>query len=380
MRPYLILVMLLAATLNACMVVNESPIQTACELSAGTTDHLARNTLDSLIDKAVEGGLVGGTALLISESKGNYYRAFGLADIPEQSDTRLCQKYRVASLTKVFTAVATLKLIEEGFISLNTLVGDYLSPDQVSGIQGINEITVEQLLNHTSGIPNYDDDERFAPMILNNPGSHITLEEKLNLVRSRPGRVPEWVVRKFGQIYSNTNYLILQLIIEKASGQGYEQYVRAHIIEPLELTNTSFGSEQAFSDGLATGYVDFYGNGVMRNVNDWDAHRFDAEGDLITTATDLAIFYEALLSGRLVSMSMLAEMKKKRLGLLREEFELESALGHDGIAIGYSAEMWYMESSGLMVILLSNQGRLISESWSVLRYENLLRDLIHYGK
>ena len=202
----------------------------------------------------------------------------------------------------------------------------------------------------------------------------------MNLVRNSGGRVPKWVIKKFGQIYSNTNYLILQLIIEKASGMGYEAFVRSHIIEPLNLIGTSFGAEDAYPSGLATGYVDFYGKGVMRNVNEWDAHRFDAEGDLISTAGDMQQFYQKLHSGELIPDVLLQQMKEKRLGLLQEEFELENAIGHDGIGIGYSAEMWYLPRSGLMVVLLSNQGRLLSENRSVLKYENLLRQVIEVAR
>ncbi len=372
---------LLLTSVMACKVASESPLESiACFPEPEfLINHNAREALDSVIDKAVREGLVGGTALIISEWNGQYQRAFGAADISTAKISNTCQKYRVASITKMFTAVATLLLVEEGTISLETKVGLYLDTPLISGISGIDQVTIEQLLNHTSGIPNYDNDPRFAPLILNKPGRHISLEKKLSLVSGKD-RLPDWVIRKLGQIYSNTNYLILQLIIEKATGKSYEQFVKENVILPLELADTSFGSENPYPEGLATGYVDFYGNGVMRDVNEWDAYRFDAEGDLISTAQDLAIFYESLLTGRLLSDSLLNKMKYKRLGLLQQEFELENALGHDGIAIGFSAEMWYLRRSRLMIILLANQGRLVGENQSVLRYENLLRELITLSK
>lgn len=369
----------LSCLLSACLVMEESPAQlTECSESIAT--HEASAVLDVVVQEAITDGLTGVALSVISESKGAYLKGFGMADLKSGEAMQACHKFRVASLTKVMTATATLILVNNGAISLETVVGEYLDDSQVSGIQGIDEITVAQLLNHTSGIPNYDDDTRFAPMILNNPGSHITLEQKLNLVRNSGGRVPRWVIKKFGQIYSNTNYLLLQLIIEKATGMAYERYVRQKIIEPLNLLNTSFGSENAFPEGLSTGYVDFYGNGVMRNVHEWDAHRFDGEGDLISTAGDMQRFFQHLLSGQLIPAALVQQMKEQRLGLLQEEFELENAIGHDGIGIGYSAEMWYLPRSGLMVVVLSNQGRLVNENWSVLKYENLIRRVIEVGR
>lgn len=363
-----------------CLVMEEGPVwQLSCSENFVNT-HLASAALDSVARQAIDEGLTGVSLAVVSANKGTYLKSFGSADLSTGEAMQVCHKFRVASLTKVMTATATLMLVDKGAITLNTVAGEYLDASQVSGIQGINEITVEQLLNHTSGIPNYDDDIRFAPMILGDPGSPVTLEQKLNLVRNSGGRVPKWVIKKFGQIYSNTNYLILQLIIEKAAGMPYEQLVREQVIEPLNLSNTSFGSEEAFPAGLSTGYVDFYGNDVMRNVHEWDAHRFDAEGDLISTAADMQKFFRQLLAGSLIPDPLLQEMKDKRLGLLQEEFELENAMGHDGIGIGYSAEMWYLPGSGLMVVMLSNQGRLINENWSVLRYENLLRRVVEVGR
>lgn len=375
-----LLSLILLGLYTACRVMPEGPLPGTCSTeSAVQVDHEAKEELDSLIEAAVADGLVGGTVYLHSAG-GTYARAFGLADLQSDQATQLCQQYRIASLTKVFTATLVMQLAESGQLSLEAKVTDYLAEAQVSGITEIDQISIAQLLNHTSGIPNYDDDVRFAPLILNKPGRAISLEEKLQLVRSKGGRVPKWVIKRFGQIYSNTNYLLLQLVIEKVTDQAYDQVLREQILEPLALHNTVTSRVTPFPAHLARGYVDFYGNDQLRDVWEWDAHRFDAEGSVVSTAADLYIFYDALLSGRLLSAGSLDRMKQERLGLLQEEFELENALGHDGIAIGYSAEMWHLPRSGLTLVFLSNQGRLINENWSVLRYENLLRRLIEVAR
>lgn len=366
---------------SACRVMHEGVNPAfGCANEPFIDNHPASTQMDSVIEAAVNDGLVGGTIWVHSATKGSYSRGFGFANLQTQQVTDRCQQFRVASLTKMFTATLILMLIEEGQITLDTKVGEFLDESQVSGIQDINLITIEELLNHTSGIPNYDDDVRFAPMLLNDPGRLISLEQKLNLVRNKGGRVPKWVIKKFGQIYSNTNYLLLHLIIEKATGQDYDTVLAERILQPLKLYSTVTSRENPFPSRLANAYVDFYGDGKMREVREWDAYRFDGEGSIISTVNDLHTFFDALLSGQLISLPMLEQMKDKRLGLLQEAFELENAMGHDGIAIGYSAEMWYLPRSQLMVILLSNQGRLVNENWSVLKYENLLRRVIEVAR
>ena len=381
-RKPLLLIGMALLLFTGCLVKVEIPEPiTDCDSNpVYENSHVNSDELNAVMEKAVGAGLTGAVALIKSAEKGTFMHAVGAADLENGAPMQACQQFRVASLTKIFTATATLLLVEEGVISLDNTIAELLDIEQYSGIQGSEVITLAQLLNHTSGVPNYDDDIRFAPMVLNAPGAPIKLEDKLALVRSSGGRVPDWVIRKFGQIYSNTNYLLLQLIIEKHSGLPYEAFIRKEIIEPLGLSSTLFGTEEAYPQGLATGYVDFYGNGKMRNVNSWDAHRFQAEGDLISTANDLMKFFEGLLKGSLLKKATLELMKTQRLGLLQEEFFLENAMGHDGIAIGYSAELWYLPRSELMVVLLSNQGRLVFENESVLQFENLLRDLIGLGK
>ncbi len=366
----------------SCQIKEDNPIlaETCTSQVSLENTHLAGSRIDSLIDKRIEEGLVGVAVSVRSRAKGNYWRAAGEVNLESNLPLELCNKFRVASLTKVFTATLTMMLIAEEELSLSTKVGTYLDESQVSGIEDIDEITVEELLNHTSGIPNYDDDLKFAPMILNNPGGHITLEQKLNLVRQSGGRAPKWVIKKFGQVYSNTNYLLLQLIIEKATGKPYDEVLIERIIKPFDLVDTSIGSMVAYPNGLAIGYVDFYGNGQMRNVNEWDAHRFDAEGDLISNVTDIDRFFQMLLDGLILKPSLVQLMKERRLGLLQEEFELENAVGHDGIAIGYSTEMWYLPKSELTIVMLSNQGRLVNENESVLNFENLLREIIEVAR
>ena len=335
--------------------------------------------LQELLNKATNSGLAG-VSLVLQDSKGAYfYGNAGKADLHSNIDINKCQQFRVASLTKVFTAVGIMMMVEQEKLSLDTPIDQILLPEVLRDIKRANEATVRNLLNHTSGIANYDDNPNFALQILNEPGKRISLMEKLDLIRGQ-GAVPAEVVERYGSIYSNTNYLLLELILEKISEQEYEDVVRLKILGPLQLDHTVFSTEKPYPANLARGYIDFYDKGVLRDVSEWDAQRFNGEGSIISTSLDIFIFFKSLLEGQLLENKTLAAMEADALGLLKEVYQDELLIGHDGQAIGYSAEMWFLKERELLVVLLANQGRITDDQSSIQSYEKLLTDIIDLAK
>ncbi len=337
-------------------------------------DHPKTIKLNSLVEKTIEQGLVG-LSLVVQSPSGYYEKHSGYANLEHLIPMGHCHTMRVASLTKTVLATGIMLLVESGQLKLEGKMNTYLSKAVLDKIPGADSVTIRELLNHTSGIPNYDDDSRYAALILNKPGSHISLEKKLDLVRD-DNRIPKWVIEKFGYIYSNTNYLLLQLILEKVSGQSFSGFVTERIFNPINVREVRFGKAGFYPHDLATGYVDFYGNNTLRNVHQWDAGRFDAEGNLIMKASEVFLFFTNLLQANIVSEETLNLMASQRLGLLSNTFGGKEAFGHDGIAIGYSSEMWFLPDQNLTIVLLSNQGRLIEDTDQVLLFENLLEAII----
>ncbi len=347
-----------------------------CEVKDVINDkHPKADELDQLVQEAIDRGLVG-LSMIVKTPEGIYEKQGGLANLEKSIPMRGCHSIRIASLTKTVLATAILLLVEDGKLNLNDRMNLHLLDGDIEDIPGADSVMIEQLLNHTSGIPNYDDDSRFPALILNQPGAHISLEEKLDLVRG-DDRIPAWVVEKFEYIYANTNYLLLQLILERVSGKSFEGFVMEYIFNPLGIFDVHFGRVNFFPSSLATGYVDFYGNNTIRNVQLWDAGRFDAEGNLIMTAYDVYMFFFNLLEGNIVSPQTLKLMREKRLGFLNTTFGDLQAFGHDGIAIGYSSEMWHLPEANVTVVMLANQGRLIEETSQVMLFEDLLVDVIN---
>ena len=161
----------------------------------------------------------------------------------------------IASITKVFTASLVYKLIENGKLSLDDYVSDWISEDIIKGLANAELAQIRHLLSHTSGIPDYYD-MTFDMARLNAYHNGYSHEETLEYAKSKDPN------NEVGEryYYSNTNYLLLGMIIEEATGQKLSDLFSQHIFQPLEFTSAYYGGETV-QEGVAKGYVDMYGDG-----------------------------------------------------------------------------------------------------------------------
>jgi D-alanyl-D-alanine carboxypeptidase len=202
-------------------------------------------------------------------------------------------------------------------------------------------ITVRELLNHTSGLFDYTGDARFAETSLRNRTDAWSPREVVRVATSHgPVFVPgsEWS-------YSNTDYVVLGLIVEAASGHQIGTELRNRIFEPLNLHGTSFDSSPRISGQYAHGYSTL--TGPRQDVSVFDPSGAWAAGAIVSTADDLASFYRALLRGRLLPPDLLKTMETtvpvpadpsgggSGLGLFATGTPCGRIWGHDGIYFGY---------------------------------------------
>lgn len=341
-----------------------------------TNNHVLETELQSLIEAAHTEGIPGISISLHSASKGSFFGNFGMADVHHGTALTPCHTFRAASLCKTLMATAFMQLHDLKKVDLETPISNLLPSDILSGLAKADETTVAELLNHTSGIPNYDDNGRFVAAVLNEPGEELSTTDRLNFAKEQEG-TPDWVVEKFGSIYSNTNYLLLELILEELTGESYETYLEQHILKPSVMPYSSFSTQHPYPESLSAGYCDMYDNGKLREVSAFDAKRWSGEAALISNASDIYRFFEALLSAQLTSSESLELMKNEQYGLLNETISGQKALGHDGQAIGYSSEMWHFPKLDLTIILMANKGRISGEQESIAIYEQLLEDIVN---
>lgn len=227
---------------------------------------------------------------------GAWSGAAGLGEVESNTPMRPHDRFRAGSLIKPFIAAVVLQLVEEGRFALDDPISGLL-PDQVAGkLPNSDQITVHMLLNHTSGLPEFMNVA--GPEIVAHPGKVWRAEEFLDFAAAQE---PSFAPGK-GQRYSNTGYLLLGMIIEKATGRPWREEVRQRIIEPLNLKDTLLPvpEETTLPGDHAHGYADF-GQGPFDATDLVTASVVGAAGgqSLITNAPDLARFMDALLAGRL---------------------------------------------------------------------------------
>jgi D-alanyl-D-alanine carboxypeptidase len=227
---------------------------------------------------------------------GAWSGAAGLGEVETKTPMRPDDRFRAGSLTKPFIATVILQLVEEGRFALDDPISKLL-PDSVAGkLPNTDRITVRMLLNHTSGVPEFTDVA--GPQEIAHPDKVWTAEEFLDFAAARE---PQFAPGEY-QRYTNTNYLLLGMIIEKATGQPWRQEVRQRIFEPLNLKDTLLPEpeETDLPGDHAHGYADF-GDGMFDATDMVTASVVGAAGgqSLVTNAPDLAAFIDALLAGRL---------------------------------------------------------------------------------
>ncbi|MFI1483021.1 serine hydrolase domain-containing protein [Streptomyces sp. NPDC020747] len=289
--------------------------------AAGATGPAAKPTLNKTHGKAhdkalqadVDAILKTGTVGVLAQStgpRGSRYANAGLADKATGAAARSGDRFRIASASKTFVATVILQLVGEGRLSLDDSVEHWL-PGVVSGNGNDgSKITVRQLLQHTSGLFNYTAD--FAPLTsvaAYQEGRYTTWTPE-QLVGIAMRHAPEFEPGAKWS-YSNTNYILAGMIIEKVTGHSWEQQVTKRIIRPLGLHNTSAPTTDSRIAGRHMhGYSDFGKTGPTIDATAFNPSAAGAAGAMIGTTADLTRFYKALLGGKLLRPAQLAAMKK----------------------------------------------------------------------
>ena len=237
-----------------------------------------------ILDDITGSGVVGVTMSVYTKEYGMWLGTSGKADLHNNIDLKVCNITRVGSIVKTFTATVILKLQEEGKISLDDKISEYLNGDFINKIENADEATIRQLMQHSSGIYNYIDNLRFQTASLNDLIREWRAEDLLKYAFHKHAYFqPGEDVR-----YSNTDYILLGLLIEKIEGKPLYQVFDEKIINPLGLTNTQFAGKDPVPDGIIRGYVDLYSNlQVIETTyfSGWDY--YTADGGLISNPFDL---------------------------------------------------------------------------------------------
>ncbi|MFI6225952.1 serine hydrolase domain-containing protein [Micromonospora echinospora] len=284
--------------------------------------------------------------------------ASGVADVTTGRPALPGFQHRVGSITKTFVAATLLQLVGERRIALDAPIGRYLPEFAVDGV------TVRMLLNHTSGISDYDHVIFATPEDIERHRS--TTFTPRQLVRAGLGQPPTGAPGA-AFAYSNTNYILAGLIIERVTRRAATDEVHRRILRPLGLRQTYFpGLRPRIAGPHSRGYVPWY-EGELRDFSVSNMSWAWTAGALVSTMADLNTFFRALLAGRLLRPAELAAMKTTvpfdpaqpeaagyGLGLYRMTWPTGDVWGHDGLVFGHSAISLHTPDGRRQVSLAQN--------------------------
>lgn len=353
-------------------------------------NHPMKDSIQFLVEKYIAKGIPG-AQVVIKNDDGWLYYSGGYARLETKEPFSSGGAFWLFSITKTYTATLIMKQVDAGKIVTDSLISKYLPQNVLNNISGYEKITVRMLLNHTSGIVNVTELPEFVVGQLNDPLNQPTIEERLEMVKGKP------LVFEPGTdfMYSNTNYLLLQVILENISGNSYWQLLDEQILEPLQLTHTFHGlnEQQTLSLGFPNFYFDRYANEQLENNTKWNsalANASDAYGALAATASDVITFHEALINGEVTSESSFEEMQNWVEGVNSTEPEYGEGFeywqfkegstpqfGHEGDGIGCSTQFFYVPDNKTYMYININVGRQMYGPY-LFKITDMKRDLCRY--
>jgi len=318
--------------------------------------------IDSFINGYAQNNNFNGTVLIQKNGRPVYHKSFGLANIPFRVPDKNETKYRIASITKLFTSVLIMQLQEKGKIDPGQTIRTYL-PDYKG--EGADKVTVHQLLNHTSGMVNIDTITSMESALKNGLGVYqrpYTTDELLTKYCS------DTLVAEPGKVfnYNNAEYIILGKIIERVTGKMYNEVLKEFILQPLGMTNSGLLYQHQIISGLADTY--FYRDDIQALVNDLPVYieNWYASGAMYSTTGDLLKFTTALFGLKLLKQASLDRMFTPALDeyaygvWVYKDYEINKKMytivKRPGRIMGAQGMLFHILEANATVFLLSNTG------------------------
>jgi D-alanyl-D-alanine carboxypeptidase len=315
-------------------------------------------TLDAVLQAGLDRGLPGVALRVERGGKVVFDGAAGLASREQQTPLAPTDRFRVASVTKTFTAVLVLQLVDAGVLTLDDTVGRWLDDPVVARIPNVDRITLRQLLNHTSGVYDYfDEDSPFWQDAYFGEGAdwaRVWTPQEVLAYADGAKHAPYFAPGE-GVHYSNTGYVLLGLILEQATGHRYAERLHARILAPLGLTDTFFAATEPVPGEKVDAYQLI--DGELVTVSAIDLSSPGTAGAMVSTTLDLARFAKALFGGELLRPATLEEMVtfipsgrpglEVGLGVFRWQTPSGELVGNSGDGIGSAGRMYQLADTDL---------------------------------
>lgn len=301
--------------------------------------------MDSLFESLAKNEKSMGSFALSKDNNIIYQRTLGykLIDSSKKIAADNKTKYRIGSISKMFTATMIFQLIEEGKLSLETNLSKFY-PE----IKNSEKITISNLLNHRSGLHNFTDDPEYLTYHTQDM-THKDLLAKFAKMEADyfPDETPE---------YCNTNYVLLGYIIEKISEKTYQEELNERICKKIGLMNTYYGGQINDKQNEAHSYQNLKGTWIQSSETSMSIP--GGAGAIVSTSEDLIKFIEALFGEKLVSSKSLEKMKKidrgYGMGMFKFPFYEKISFGHTGGIDNFTSIIGYFPKDKLAIAYISN--------------------------
>ena len=359
-----ITVFCLLLMLGSCEKINDIVPAETC--NRGDVTHTHSSRYQKLTNLLLSNGLVGGSFTIITP-EGTWSSGIGKSDLKNNTKMTPCHTLRIGSVSKIFAAVAILKLQEQGKLNIDDKASKYLPQEFVKNIANAEKATIKQLLTHTSGIVEYSS----FGNVLNILNLSIVKDSAEDNLRSIFGKKAAFEAGARDN-YSNSNYLLLSLIIKNISGKSAYQYLNTEIFEPQGFNKIIASS--TIPSSLARAYYDIYDNGKVVDRTEIENNAVGGEemidGGLIANSYDLAKFHEKLMTGKILSNASVKSMSEFRpitqdlgdldfikgygLGMMSVETNFGMAIGHYGTVQSFNGMVFHFPDKKVTIAFIRN--------------------------
>ncbi len=363
-----------AVSLAVLIISIPAGLQLAPALAAPITVSLEISSrLDAAVSKVLADTHAPGAAIAVQrEGAAPYIKGYGYANVLHTAAVTPSTRFEIGSVTKQFTAAAILQLLEAKKISLDDRVEKFIKVYPKAG-----PLTLRQLLWQVSGLPNYTDVPHFVTTASHKPASFAAI---VALVRNKPLHFKpgsRWE-------YSNTNYILLGRVIEVASGLPFDAYIKSHIFEVADMTQSGTIADEQHIPDMANGYYadkkGLHASPKFRSGWAWSA------GNIISTAGDMLKWDEALFAGKIVSLQdvitmtspgMLSNGKSTSYGFgwIIDKQSGRKRIWHNGGTFGFGASNSVFPADHLRMVVLINDVSVAPSSIATRVFEALYPDL-----
>lgn len=348
-------------------------------VNAQRRDSDVQRSVQQILDKAAFTYQIPGSIIAVRDDQGKTWMTTnGYADLTTKAPIKTDMLFRMGSNTKTYVATLILQLADSGRLKLDDPVGKYLADEMKAYMPAYDptKITLRHLLQHTSGINNFTIDGAWGDAFIIDPLKQYFPQELLMIANSHAKDANAPAFNTF--LYSNTNYVLLAMVVKKVSGMSYEDAIANGITVPwaLPMTMVPRIGDATMPGSFSHGYWEDTELGMLHDVTVKDPSTVWSSGNMLANISELARWGELLGKGALLSSSVqgqrltyvpMSDHLAYGLGIVKDTGA--NLIGHQGGMIGYTSQMYYLPDKGYTMAFFYNRTLALHDYSDVMTYD-----------